>query len=1459
MQSRGQGFRGYAGLGFRVAAFGLLGGALSGAGLAQTGLSAAWQPVGPAQVTSQRYGTVTGRVTSIAVDPADATGNTVYLGTTGGGVWKSTNAAGAAASVTFAPLTDSLPVFSRNAGLGVLPTLTIGAVSVSGSGVVLAGTGDPNDSLDSYYGEGILRSADGGVTWTLASGSDDGTAGKHNFKGLAVAGLAWSTQTPGLVVAAMSDAAEGVLVNAGDSIYSVMGLYYSTDSGVHWQMATLQDGTAWMQRPSAGGAPGNAVTAVVWNPVRQRFYAAVRWHGYYESADGVTWTRLTNQPGTGLTMTACPTNPGLSANRGCPIFRGSIAVDAATGDMYALTVDTNNGDQGLWRDACGLSGGGCTNAVAFGTRLDSSVLETGGGSTAIPQGDYDLSLAAVASGSDTLLFVGTTDLYRCSVAAGCVLRNTTNAVNGCAAPAKVAPAQHAIAAIAGLGTSGAPLVFVGNDGGFWRSMDGVDQQQTPCSSDDAKHFDNLNGGLGSLAEVVSFGQHPTDRETLLVGLGANGTAATETGSGAWTQVSAGEGGTVAIDQTNPANWYVETAAGVSVKYCAKGSSCAAADFAGTPTLGYAQVSQDASAIHAPFLLDPALSSDVLVGTCRVWRGAAQSGTGWPGSSAISAMLGGPQNTACSATTNPVVRSLAAGGPASGATAVQNAGSTVLYAGMAGSLDGGGNYGGHLFATYAAGTATSSTVWTDIAKSPVMGGTTFNPGGFDVSSVVADAHDPTGKTVYATVAGFSGNGVNTGMVYRSMDGGAHWTNITSNLPYVPANALLVDPGDTNTVYVATDAGVYVTQQVTNCSAANCWSAFGTGLPNAPAVALQASAGMSTGDGRTGELRAGTYGRGIWEIPLLTASGQVSPVMSPSPTTLTFAAQQVGTLSAAQTVTVTNTGGATLTVSSVALTGDFTETDTCAGASVAPGASCAIQVSFLPAATGSRSGILTVYGNVSGGQATVSLSGTATATAAVVLSPVSVTFSATDVGSTSAVENITISNTGGAAVTLQTPVVTGDFAISANTCGATLAAGVGCTVSLVFRPTASGVRSGTLSVTNSVGTQTAALSGTATLPATDTLAPSALNFGPEILNTASGTQQVMLTNSGDTALQLIAAQITSGNFTVVNTCGNSLNGHASCALTVAFVPKSVGTQTGVLTVSDQYRGQTVALSGTGVAPAGVSTSPVGGLSFGATGVGLSAAAQTVTLTNNDAVALTIQSVTATGDFAIVGGSNSCAGTLAIGSACTVQVVFAPTMAGTRSGTLTIVDSAAGSPHTVALAGMGVDFALAANGPVSQTITAGGSATYALLLTGAAGLPGTAAMACSGAPAYATCTVTPNGPAIAGRTLVTVTIATTAADLEIPVRPGERGPEVWFALMLPVGIVLARRRRLKGLVALILIGGAVGLGGCSASRLVPATSGSSGGSGGGATPKGTYNVTVSGVSAGLTRSVGLTLVVQ
>jgi large repetitive protein len=1431
-------------------------------------LSAPWQPIGPGQIATIAYGNVTGRITAIAIDPADPQGNTVYVGTTGGGVWKSTNAAGPAASVIFRPLTDTLPVFSANAGASAIPSLSIGAISVQ-SGVVLAGTGDPNDAADSFYGSGLLRSADGGLTWTLIQNSNDGGTGNHSFSGLGFAGFAWSTTTPGTVAAAVSQAAEGVLVNAEDTSDSVMGLYYSTDAGVTWQMSTIMDGSQIVQAPQPPGVDqGRAVTAVVWNPVRQRFYAAIRYHGYYESVDGATWTRLTHQPGTDLTTTACPTAPGTQGSASCPIFRGALAAQATTGDIFALTVDSNNADQGLWQDVCALSGPSCSNtSVTFSKRLSSSPMETGSGSAVIPQADYNLALAAVSSGpsgstQDTLLYAGTIDLYRCSLAAGCVLRNTTNAVDGCAAPAQVAPAQHAIAALA---TMGQPLIYFGNDGGLWRSTDGVNQQAGPCSADDATHFQNLNGGLGSLAEVVSFAQHPTDANTLLVGLGANGTASTAAASFTtpWTQLSTGEGGTVAIDQTNPMLWYVSTGAGVSVRQCAKGSACIAADFSGTPTIGSAQTAGDNSLLDAPWLLDPALSSDIVIGTCRVWRGVAGSGASWSSSNAISKLLGGPQNASCG-NNNPVVRSLAAAGPVSSATAAQNAGSEVLYAGMSGALDGGGNFGGHLFATTSANTADSTTVWNDLAASPVTNGqgATFNPGGFDISSLAADPHDATGKTIYATVMGFSGNGINAAHLYRSVDGGADWTNISSNLPNAPANSVVVDPNDANTIYVAMDTGVYVTTEITTCATANCWSIYGSSLPNAPVVGLTAGSVLPTGDGRTGELRAATYGRGLWQIPLLTAATGVQPAMSLSPTGLSFNTQAVATESSAQTITVTNTGNAPLVISREAVTGDFAETDTCTTAPIAANQTCSIQVQFLPTATGSRNGLLTVFGNVPGGQATAPLSGTGSPTAAIVLNPLNLIFPSTTINATSPAQNITISNTSAAPVALRTPSVSGgDFRITANTCVSSLGPSTGCTVAIIFTPTASGTRSGTFTITDDSGTQTASLSGIGTSSATDGLSPLSLSFAAQQITTASTAQQIMLTNSGDQPLTLIAAQITSGDFTVVNECGNSLNPHSVCSMNVAFQPKNVGAITGSLTVSDQYRTQTVTLNGIGVAPPGVSLAPFSTIAFPATGVGITAPARLVTLTNNGGVPLVVQGIMITGDFSIVPGSNTCGSTVPVFTACTMQVAFTPTAGGPRSSTLAVTDNAASSPQTLTLTGNGVDFTLNSNGSTSLTITNGQNAVFPLLLSSATNVSGAATFTCTGAPANSTCNVTPSIVPLGNTTTVSVTVLTgvSSTALLLP-RPLNRTWGMWFAMLLPVSVLGLRRTHAVGLAGFALLGCLIAITGCGAGRAIPLESGSgSGPTSPPVTPTGTYNIVASANSSGLTRTVNLTLTVQ
>ncbi len=1421
-----------------------------------TTLSAAWTPVGPGQVLSPLYGNITGRVTALAIDPADTTGNTIYVGTTGGGVWKSTNAAGSASAVTFTPLTDTLPVFSP--GGAVLPSLSIGAMAMS-NGVLLAGTGDPNDATDSYYGEGILRSVDGGVTWTLAQQALDGVSGNHSFLGLAVAGLAFSSANPSLVVAAFSESAEGDVVHAANTLNSVMGLYWSSDGGVTWQMATIEDGNQIVQTPLpiGGNDGGKAVTSVVWNPIRQRFYAAVRAHGYYQSADGQTWTRLLHQPGSGLTTTACPPL-GSSGSSVCPIFRGVLAVQPTTGDTFALTVDLANRDQGLYQDLCALSGTACGNAtVLFGTALNAAPLEVGSGSKVISQADYDLTLNAVPSGTDTLLYAGTIDLYRCSLAAGCTLRNTTNAQNGCVNSAGVAPAQHAVAALSG---SSAPLIYIGNDGGLYRSTDGVNEQASACSLDDANHFQNLNAGIGSLAEVVSFAQSPSANNTLLAGLGALGTAGTGSAASAWTQLATGEGGTVAIDSANPQLWYLSTGAGVNIARCSSGSACSSSDFA-TNVIAAAQVGGDLAETDAPWLLDPTLTSNLITGTCRAWRGTATGGAAWSGANAISAPFATPAASACG-TGAPLVRSLAAAGPANLSAASQNAGSEVLYAGLAGVSDGGQNLGGHLFATTAGNTASSTTAWRDAALGPVTNDASdsgvFNPQGFDVSAIAADTHDATGNTVYVTLAGFSQVGASSPHVYRSVDAGLHWSNITSNLPNAPANSVVVDPNDAKTVYVALDTGVYVTTNISTCTSGNCWSVFGSSLPNAPVVSLQAAAQLPTGDGRAGELRAATYGRGIWQIPLLTATASALPAIALGPTSATFSAQAVGTLSAYTTVTVTNTGNANLTISSVITTGDFNEIDTCVGNSVPQGATCSVQVRFAPTSTGARTGVLTIYGNVAGGQATATLSGTGTPAAAIVLTPTTATFPITSVGATSAVQNITISNTGTASAGLQTPVISGDFKIAANTCGTTLGSQTGCTLSIVFAPSVTGARSGTLTVVDDDGTQTASLSGTATNPATDDLSLSALTFSSQQENTASATQAVTLINAGDVALTLISAQITSGDFTVVSGCGNSLNAHSTCTFSVSFVPKSLGQQSGTLTISDQFRSQTVQLGGYGIAPSGASLSPVNGLAFGIIGIGLTSAPQTVTLTNNGGTALAISNVSVTGDYSIAAGSNTCGQSLAPAGVCTLSIVFAPTTGGTRLGSLTFVDNAASSPQTIQFTGSGSDFTLAVNGPSSLTVASGQAATYALLLSSAANVTGTVTFTCTGVPAHSTCTVNPSSVALGGSTPMTVTVATglTTVRLDAPAMPWTKS-QTWLAALLPLCLFCRRKRWQQTLLLFTLTLALISGSGCSAGRTEPGSG--SAGSSAAVSPSGSYSLVVTGSSAGLTRTLPLTLVIQ
>jgi hypothetical protein len=1315
---------------------------------AQTAAAATWTALGPAAVLTPNYGLVTGRVSALALDPSDSTGNCLYLGSTGGGVWRAQNAGTASASsIVFTPLTDSVAALSDAAdasisigALSVQPgTVTNCGAGANGSGVILAGTGDPNDALDSYYGAGILRSIDGGNSWSLIGKTSDLENGlssfDYNFAGEGFAGFAWSTVNPQLVVAAVTQAYEATLVDAERPSESYAGLYYSSDGGFSWHLATIRDASkADVQGPNDLFAQpdGNAATSVVWNQVRQLFIAAVRFHGYYQSADGVTWTRLAAQPGSGLSAAFCPTNSGSIGSIACPIFRGALAVNPVTGDTFAWTVDASNQDQGIWQDQCAMSGGVCTNtSIEFALQWNTAALETSTtyGAATIANGDYNLALAAVPNGQETTLLAGANDLWKtnCPLAQGCKWRNTTNA-STCMS-AQVAGYQHALE----WNRANPQEVFAGNDSGLWRSMDGIGETGQVCAATDAIHFQNLNGSLGSLAEVVSISAVLNTPFTMMAGLGVNGTAGA-TGVSAptadWPQILGGEGGPVAIDPGNNLNWYVNNETGVSIYLCNETSPCTPASFGSAPVVTDADVGGDGytMTLPAPFLVDPLDEKQLLIGTCRVWRGPA-GGIGWSAGNAVSPILDNSASTG-SCNGNALIRSIAAAElPVSQA---HPSGGEAVYVGMYGSADGGSLLPGRVFSGTYDTAAGSWSAWRDLTLNPVTNDNhAMNAYGLDVSSIFIDPHDGSGNTIYVTLGGASTNTEIVRSVYRSTDGGAHWAQLTSNLPAAPVNSLAVDPQDANTVYLATDAGVYFTTQIGACANADstCWAVFGSGLPEAPAIQLSASSPSSAAQ----VLVAATYGRGIWQTPLWTANTGLTTASVSPPNPVVFAAPVAVGTSASLTVTVTNNGSLPLTstASPAMSAGDFSvTTDNCTHATEQPGGSCTLTVAFAPTMTGTRTAQLTIYGNVYGGQLqTVELSGSGTPASVVTLTPASISFDPAPgqgsssppivVGATSGLFQVGVQNAGGVEVSISGLTITPPFVLASNSCGTSaLQPQTYCQIQLEFAPTQQGAAMGTLMLTDGAGTQTVALSGYGWAVAADSTLPSALpSFGGVAVGQLSQAQTIPLMNTGEMILTGIATAV-SGPFTESNTCGMQLPGGASCAISVVYAPTQLGPQTGTLTFADALRTQTVALSGTGVQPAAIGVSP-SSLNFAAQQVGAAGSALTLTVTNTGGAPMANVGFQITGQaaasFSI--GTTTCGATLAGGSSCTVQVIFAPAAAGGSSATLTVTSSTAGvAPATVALNGTGqvwsglnvspaqLTFAVTAIGQtsVAQTVT-------------------------------------------------------------------------------------------------------------------------------------------------------------
>ncbi len=462
---------------------------------------------------------------------------------------------------------------------------------------------------------------------------------------------------------------------------------------------------------------------------------------------------------------------------------------------------------------------------------------------------------------------------------------------------------------------------------------------------------------------------------------------------------------------------------------------------------------------------------------------------------------------------------------------------------------------------------------------------------------------------------------------------------------------------------------------------------------------------------------------------------SPAASFQPTSLNYAPRDVGTTSVAQTTTLTNSGSATMNITSVTLTGantaDFAITSNTCGATLLASASCAVSATFSPTAPGTRVANITFADNAAGNPHSVPLTGSGNGVAAPIasLSPTSLAFGSQDTGTTSTAKTATMTNNGSAAMGITSVGLVGpdsaDYVITANGCGTSLAIGASCSVAVAFKPTTATAKAATLRFADAAAgsPHDVALTGTGTTPPPPppppaqpaiAITPASLAFGDQEIATSSAVQSVTVKNTGEADLSIGSTAISGTDFVKgTDSCANTTVAVAgTCTIDVRFSPATAGAKSATLTIIDNAPGNphTVGLSGNGTPPpppaAPVATITPASLAFGNQEIGTVSALKTVTVKNTGSANLVVGTTPVTGaDFAVNDATSSCAGaTLPVAATCTIDVRFSPATTGAKSGTLTINDNTAAGTHAVDLTGTGANPAapVATVTPASRTFT-------------------------------------------------------------------------------------------------------------------------------------------------------------
>ena len=832
---------------------------------------AAWTPIGPAPLPNgvgSSSGPVSGRVTAIVVDPTDS--NKVYLGTAQGGVWRSLDG-----GTTWTAIFDN----AQSLAIGAL------ALAPSSPTTLYVGTGEFNQCGDCFFGVGLYRidSADSAATLVgpINPSQTIGNLTYNIFTGRSITKILVHPTDPATIFVATARGVAGSGANslgivpniATRGVYRSMNATSAAASVTFQKLVVTTDGS--LDTPATGNVDTTDMVMEPGNPNN----VLVGVLGVSASNSGVY--QSTNPLAATPTFTQRMSLP-LSTN-GLGI-RIQLAINkvASTVTAYAATGETPTDTSG-----CTTTRSGAIRKSTDGGATWSSQL-TGGGGFCAAQCSYDMPIA-VDPNDANVVYIGGQTASTC----GGVVRKAIDGGNGSSGNSFVNDSTGLHADDHALVFDGAGNIYTGNDGGVWKRS---------ASASAGTAWTNLNNAPLNTLQFESIAVHPLDQNLMIGGTQDNGTEYQLTSPGNWLRAEGGDGGYSLIDQsatdTTDVTMYhtffnltgsqigfdriFKTAClPVFDSWPARGEFGGSTDptpvqcDGGTPLYAHNGLNiNDNVLFFAPMALGPGAPNTVYFGSDRLYR-SSDRGDSMTVVSQAPIISGSPIST----------------------IAIWPQGDNIRVVGL---------QNGQVWAT-----STGSSTLVNITS----GSFPANPNGSTTNKFVGRAViDPNNKNVAYVAFSFfapAGQGVwkITNLVAASGASPAApaWAPAGNGIPSIPINALVIDPINSNNLYAGTDIGVYI-----STDGGATWNPFGAGLPRAAVfdLAIQPSNRI---------LRAGTHGRGVWEIPLVSP-GASTVQFSTGSTSVTEG--QVST-----TVTVTRSGDTSFPASVSYATGDNSGSNNC----------------------------------------------------------------------------------------------------------------------------------------------------------------------------------------------------------------------------------------------------------------------------------------------------------------------------------------------------------------------------------------------------------------------------------------------------------------------------------------------------------------------------------------------------